>query len=657
MATNFSAERRRLCQFSPPAADCLARASADGRLQLWDTDSGALRQEYTPSAHLSATCSCLAWGPLREARNEHKKRKRKSDQMSALSSLDIVAMGTTAGTILLYSVVKGDLQSQLTGGHDDIVNCLCWRAEENSLFSCSDDQHIVEWTVTTAQVKCKWKADRGPVQTISLGPGGKTLLSAARTIKLWDLEKREVLLSFTGHASLVTSLLFATLPPPTANGRRKSVTNQEAAVDGLYFLSGATHDRLMNAWQIKMKSKEKTAVVSFSLTEEPVYVDVLRPRQKDQPAHLAVVTRNGDLHIFKFILNGRGKKPLTPQHTIQVATQGGEATPTPLPIIAAQFCQDLDTTMRIAYGTGLRPAFERINCSSLEKHTCLIRADPGRSAITLEEDAGKVKTPGKAKEVTVLAPGHMTHAAAPSSKNKKKLTPKDLSIQERLDVISTDQGQTSGGDATPRADTLAVLLTQGLQSEDSDILQRVFASANESLIRNTVQRIPMSLVVPLLKEVTRRMHGRAGSGMTVQWLRAVLETHTSYLMTCPDVLSSLGSLYELLDSRVATFSKLSRLQGKLKLVLSQELQYVEQVCEGFLTVDLVVFTESSDEQDEAMEDLLHGHPDSDEDWEEMSDMEAQEQDGEQPEEEEEEGSSEEEGSPEEDGSSEESDED
>ncbi|XP_019625691.1 PREDICTED: WD repeat-containing protein 43-like isoform X2 [Branchiostoma belcheri] len=651
MATNFA---ERLCQFSPPSSDCLARASADGRLQLWDTGSGAMRQEYTPSAHLSATCSCLAWGPLRE--NEHKKRKRKSDQMSALSSLDIIAMGTTAGTILLYSVVKGDLQSQLTGGHDDIVNCLCWHAEENSLFSCSDDQHIVEWTVTTAQVKCKWKADKGSVQTISLGPGGKTLLSAARIIKLWDLEKREVLLTFTGHASLVTSLLFATLPPPPANGRRKSVSNQETTVDGLYFLSGAVHDRLMNAWQIKMKSKEKTAVVSFSLTEEPVYVDVLKPRQKDQPAHLAVVTRNGDLHIFKFILNGRGKKPLTPQHTIQVATQGGQATPTPLPIIAAQFCPDLDTTLRIAYGTGLRPAFERIQCSTLEKHTCLIRTDPGRSSITLEEDAGKVKTPGKAKEVTVLAPGHMTHPAAPSSKkNKKKSTPKDLSIQERLDVITTDQGQTSGGDTTPRADTLAVLLTQGLQSEDSDILQRVFSSANETLIRNTVQRIPVSLVVPLLKEVTRRMHGRAGSGMTVQWLRAVLETHTSYLMTCPDVVSNLGSLYELLDSRVATFSKLSRLQGKLKLVLSQTTAKDEQQWQFSSKPLLSYKDESSDEQDDAMEDLLHGHPDSDEDWEEMSDMETQEQDGEQ--EEEEEGSSQEEDGSSDEVSSEESDDD
>lgn len=39
----------------------------------------------------------------------------------------------------------------------------------------------------------KWKADKHGVRCIRLGPKGKTLLSAGRSIKLWDLETKETL--------------------------------------------------------------------------------------------------------------------------------------------------------------------------------------------------------------------------------------------------------------------------------------------------------------------------------------------------------------------------------------------------------------------------------------------------------------------------------
>ena len=43
--------------------DCklFAYSSPDGRLKIWDTDSGTLKQEYVPSSHLSAAATCLSW--------------------------------------------------------------------------------------------------------------------------------------------------------------------------------------------------------------------------------------------------------------------------------------------------------------------------------------------------------------------------------------------------------------------------------------------------------------------------------------------------------------------------------------------------------------------------------------------------------------------
>lgn len=42
-----------------------ACSSADGVVKLWQTSTGNLVQEFSPSKHLTATCTCLRWGPGR----------------------------------------------------------------------------------------------------------------------------------------------------------------------------------------------------------------------------------------------------------------------------------------------------------------------------------------------------------------------------------------------------------------------------------------------------------------------------------------------------------------------------------------------------------------------------------------------------------------
>ena len=39
----------------------------------------------------------------------------------------------------------------------------------------------------------KWKGDKTSVRSIQVSPEGKSLLSAGRDIRLWDLEKKEIL--------------------------------------------------------------------------------------------------------------------------------------------------------------------------------------------------------------------------------------------------------------------------------------------------------------------------------------------------------------------------------------------------------------------------------------------------------------------------------
>ncbi|XP_053315468.1 WD repeat-containing protein 43 [Spea bombifrons] len=605
------------CAFSPPLRGLLALSGADGTIQVWDTQGGGLKREYVPSAHLSATCTCLAWAPGRGHKESHQKKKRKAEAADQEEQYDLLTIGTATGTILLYSIVKGELQSKLVGGHDSRVNCIRWHQGNGCLYSCSEDKHIVEWNTQTCKVKCKWKGDNSSVSSLCIGPDGKMLLSAGRTIKLWDLETKEVFRQFTGHSAAVTSLMF--MPTPSSS---ESLPSHDPM--GLYFLSGALHDRLISVWQVRSEKKEKSAVLSFSLTESPVCMDLAPSDSKEKPLKLAVVCRDGQLHLFEHVLNGNHKKPLQPTCTVQIATSGSDkdSTPKPVPILAANFCPDKQSVL-LYYGSTMQPFIERVELKTDEPHICLIR--DLQKTVTLRKDmpVTKVKTPVVNSDSKVLVPGIAGHssalpaAAALSIKldGKRKPRDKEASIEDRLDAMDIDSSAAQSKGGLPQTDSLAVLLVQGLESNDANFLNKVFLSRNESMIRKTVARIPVYAVIPLVNEITKRLHGNPTNALLmVKWLKAVFVSHASYLSTLPDLVPQLGTLYQLVESRVKTLHKLSRLNGKLYLLVTQVAAY-EKAQRTHVSQEAKLVYEEESSEEESSEELMADH-ESDDNWEE-----------------------------------------
>ncbi|XP_036605526.1 WD repeat-containing protein 43 [Trichosurus vulpecula] len=606
------------CAFSPRGQHYFSLAGPDGHLRVWETASSRLHQDFVPSAHLSATCTCLAWAPPRTlAKEGPQRKKRKSEAVGTSDQVDLLAIGTAVGSILLYNTVKGELQSKLvSGGHDSKVNCIQWHQDNDCLYSCSDDKHIVEWNTQTCRVKCKWKGDISSVSALRISPDGKMLLSAGRTIKLWDLETKEVYRHFTGHATAVSSLIFTTIRPPNENQPFDGIT-------GLYFLSGAVHDRLLNVWQVRSENKEKNAVMSFTVTDEPVYIDLTLSENKEEPVKLAVVCRDGQVHLFEHILNGYCKKPLTSNCTIQIATSGKdkESTPTPIPVLAAAFCSDKQSLL-LVYGSHLQPAIERVSLNSREPHMCLIR-DVNCWTPKIGIAVTKVRTPVMNSEAKVLGPGIPGHRAAikptletEKTESKRRLKEKEqVSIEERLGAMDIDTTKKERkGDL--KADSYPVLLVQGLESNDCYMLNKVLQTRKDTLIRNTVLRIPVYAVIPLLNELTKRLQGHPNSAvLMVPWLKSVLTIHASYLSTLPDLVPQLGMLYQLMESRVKTLRKLSRLHGKLILLITQVAasEKTQGVPPPEQTAKLVYEEESSEEESD---DEMIADQNSDENWEE-----------------------------------------
>jgi U3 small nucleolar RNA-associated protein 5 len=154
----------------------------------------------------------------------------------------------------------------------------------------------------------------------------------------------------------------------------------------------------------------------------------------------------------------------------------------------------------------------------------------------------------------------------------------------------------------PNANSLYTMLTQAIHSNDEQFLERCLNVDSNLVIHTTVRRLTPDQVVPLLDLLLNRMRTKfTRTTQLMEWIRAILLSHSSYLMTLPGVVTRLGTLYQHLDSRVATFQKLLRLSGRLDLVMSQIETRRKQADEDLDTerqVPAVVYEEDEEEESE-----------------------------------------------------------
>jgi U3 small nucleolar RNA-associated protein 5 len=127
--------------------------------------------------------------------------------------------------------------------------------------------------------------------------------------------------------------------------------------------------------------------------------------------------------------------------------------------------------------------------------------------------------------------------------------------------------------------SLGETLTQALHSNDTAMLSSCLAHSDPTIIRLSVSRLNGPLALRLLEHCIdlmarggRRSAGQLDSARArgiIEWVRATLTAHTSYLMSLPSLVSRLAQLHAALTSRLASQERLLALNGRLELVLSQ----------------------------------------------------------------------------------------
>lgn len=160
-----------------------------------------------------------------------KRRKRKSIS-EEIDRKAVVAMGSTNGKIILYDVAAAAVSATLESGPSSAVTALVWSACVG-LITATDDHHIVEWNLQENGIKCKWKSGKAKVTALAILSNGKSLLSAERIIKWWNLTTKHVIRTFTGHATPVTFLHTIQVDSATS-----------------YLISGASADSHLSVWAL-----------------------------------------------------------------------------------------------------------------------------------------------------------------------------------------------------------------------------------------------------------------------------------------------------------------------------------------------------------------------------------------------------------------------
>lgn len=113
------------------------------------------------------------------------------------------------------------------------------------------------------------------------------------------------------------------------------------------------------------------------------------------------------------------------------------------------------------------------------------------------------------------------------------------------------QGAKAGRLRIADVTSLSQSLVQALHSSDAKLLENCLEKTNPKMLRNTIRRVPNTLVLPLVEALVERL-GRSKQGFgagtggvdaarghaLVEWLRHVLTVHLAYLITVSDLPSA-----------------------------------------------------------------------------------------------------------------------
>uniref|UniRef100_A0A1I8N3C4 Small-subunit processome Utp12 domain-containing protein n=1 Tax=Musca domestica TaxID=7370 RepID=A0A1I8N3C4_MUSDO len=585
-----------------PDGKLFALINEQGVLRIWDTDTNELKQEYTPNLHLSGPCSALVWISVSLPGSVVKDKKGKKARKSSESSESLyIALGTSKGHVSLYSYAEAKIERSLKGeGHNGKITSII-RDTEGHLYTCGEDCQVIVWSLAEEKQIRSWNVGPEKPFSISLMPTSNSLVVGSRTLKVYSTEKEELVQTFTGHTSEI-------------NHMAQFVSND----GGEYVLTTSRMERIICLWKIGKKGRNKPA--ACTLLMEDIAHSLTCHIDDENTLRVSSVTRSGVIHLYVLDIDGiKADKPLKPKVTISIASDSATVIE-PISAVAASLQHaNRQGELLFAYGDKHFVVFEQLKPSFAEKMQVLIRTDPRKHV--KQQLLGKRNEIGSEKTLKMITPiidAKDVDYKSSISVTKKKLKSLDMPMEARLQNLNLNVGD---GKVIPQAQSKVQLLVQSLHSKDETLLRSVLCTKDMKTIELTLQKLPVQYVGTLVNELTLLMQQRhTNVEYAMNWLKVLAQTHSSQLMAlgAEDLLNKFGPCIGIIEHRANCLKELSKLNGRLQLLVSQIKRNSEMDQDNLKSDNLLVFEDNDDSSTSDLDDAINKSS-SDDEWEEGED--------------------------------------
>jgi len=166
------------------------------------------------------------------------------------------------------------------------------------------------------------------------------------------------------------------------------------------------------------------------------------------------------------------------------------------------------------------------------------------------------------------------------------------------------------------------LLVKNLQTFNTNSLLHVLKVNDIVLINESIQNLPVELVVPLLNAIHEALQIKRCDVGVAKWLKELLSVHKSYIISVSECQELMEQIHKILETRTQHYSSVFQLVGKLDMLDKQLRDRVDASNAGDSKEQeplLLYQDDSSDELENVIDDLLVPGSDSGDDWEEDDD--------------------------------------
>ncbi|KKK14723.1 hypothetical protein P175DRAFT_0427038 [Aspergillus ochraceoroseus IBT 24754] len=338
----------------------------DGQhLRIHDTNTGRLQCEYVLGPKELVTS--LDWGYYAGRQKDReqqlkKKRKRHSDVNGTNDGLDqgdvVVAFGTSASDIRMYSPAEDKIVGTLTGGHESGIKDFKFSANRSAQegWSIGGDNKLVQWDLVTGQRTRTINLPTSSTFTTLSRPlsSNPPVICASQTPYIIDLEEDGSSITFPAMRNSIQTII---------------TSSTKSALNGLFLASD--NDRYINVFnpqdrQLAMNLVTDREVTSLSLYTKQGVDDSLALEKQV----LAAVTQDGTIELFvrPFIKPQDLKTPkgslkarsmqMTRRAETSIKITKSAASNDLVPVVSVAF-QGSDLIIAWAQG-GIIPLFERV---------------------------------------------------------------------------------------------------------------------------------------------------------------------------------------------------------------------------------------------------------------------------------------------------------